>query len=66
MQRGAARVTYSFVENGKEQVKTSMLSEISRDTLLQNFIAENRITSIHSTEPTLSEIFMELTDAQLD
>lgn len=66
MQRGAARVTYSFMENGKEQVKTSILSEISRDILLQNLIEENRITSIHSTEPTLSEIFMELTGAQLD
>lgn len=66
MNRGAARVTYSFMENGKEQVKTSILSEISRDILLQNLIEENRITSIHSTEPTLSEIFMELTGAQLD
>ena len=66
MQRGATRVTYSFMENGKEQVKTSILSEISRDILLQNLIEENRITSIHSTEPTLSEIFMELTGAQLD
>ena len=66
IQRGATRVTYSFMENGKEQVKTSILSEISRDTLLQKLITENRITSIHSTEPTLSEIFMELTGAQLD
>lgn len=66
MKRGAAKVTYSFMENGKEQVKTSILSELSRDSLLQKLIAENRITSIHSAEPTLSDIFMELTGAQLD
>lgn len=66
MNRGAARVTYSFMENGKEQVKTSILSELSSDMLLQKLISENRITSIHSTEPTLSDIFMELTGAQLD
>lgn len=66
MQRGAARVTYSYMENNREQIKTSILSEISKDALLQNLIAENRITSIHSTEPTLSDIFMELTGTQLD
>lgn len=66
MNRGAARVTYSFMENGKEQIKTSILSELSSDMLLQKLISENRITSIHSTEPTLSDIFMELTGAQLD
>ncbi|MGN0387937.1 MAG: ATP-binding cassette domain-containing protein [Suilimivivens sp.] len=66
MKRGAARVTYSFMENGKEQMKTSILSELSSDTLLQKLIAENRITSIHSAEPTLSDIFMELTGALLD
>lgn len=66
MQRGAARVTYSYMENNREQIKTSILSEISKDALLQNLIAKNQITSIHSTEPTLSDIFMELTGAQLD
>lgn len=66
MKRGAARVTYSFMENGKEQLKTSILSELSKDELLQKLISENRIASIHSTEPTLSDIFMELTGAQLD
>ena len=65
MKRGAARVTYSFMENGKEQVKTSLLSELSNDMLLQKLISENKITSIHSAEPTLSDIFIELTGAQL-
>lgn len=66
MQRGAAKVTYSYMEDGKEQVKSSILSEIGSDKLLHQLITDNRITSIHSAEPTLSDIFIELTGAQLD
>ena len=66
MQRGAARVTYSFVENGSEQVRTTTMTELSNDEVLKKLISENRITSIHSLEPTLSDIFIELTGAQLD
>lgn len=66
MERGAARVTYSFVENGSEQVRTTMLTELGNDEVLKKLISENRITSIHSLEPTLSDIFIELTGAQLD
>lgn len=66
MQRGAARVTYSFVENDSEQVRTTTLTELGNDEVLKKLISENRITSIHSLEPTLSDIFIELTGAQLD
>ena len=66
MKRGAAKVTYTFMENGREQVKTTVLTELSCDEVLKKLISENRITSIHSAEPTLSDIFIELTGAQLD
>ncbi|MGN1187492.1 MAG: ATP-binding cassette domain-containing protein [Lachnospiraceae bacterium] len=66
MKRGAARVIYTFMENGIEQVKTTLLTELSNDEVLKKLISENRITSIHSAEPTLSDIFIELTGAQLD
>ena len=66
MKKGAARVCYSFMENGKERENTSVLTEISGDKLLQELIAENRILSIHSTEPTLSDTFIDITGAQLD
>ncbi len=66
MKRGAAKVTYSYMENGKEQSSTSVLSELSDDMLLKELISGNRIIAIHSAEPTLSDIFMELTGAQLD
>ena len=66
MKRGAAKVTYLYMENGKEQSNTSVLSELSDDMLLKELISGNRIIAIHSAEPTLSDIFMELTGAQLD
>ena len=66
MSRGAARVTYTYMEHNKEQVRTCLLSEMSNDALLSELISQNLITSIHSTEPTLNDIFIELTGAQLD
>lgn len=66
MSRGAARVTYTYMEDNKEQVRTCLLSEMSNDALLSGLISQNLITSIHSTEPTLNDIFIELTGAQLD
>lgn len=66
MTRGAAKVTYTYQENGLEQTGSAVLSEISRDDKLQQLIAENAITSIHSAEPTLNDIFIEITGARLD
>ena len=66
MSRGAARVTYTYMEENKEQVRTCLLSDMSNDALLSELISQNLITSIHSTEPTLNDIFIELTGAQLD
>lgn len=66
MQRGAAKVTYTYMKAGKEKTGSSLLSEISKDSMLNKLIAQNAITSIHSAEPTLSDIFIELTGAQLD
>ena len=66
MSRGAARVTYTYMENGKERVVSTVLSEISADEILKTLIDENRITSIHSAEPTLNDIFIEITGTHLD
>ena len=66
MQRGAAKVTYTYMENDREEQRTSLLSEISQDCIFNELVAHNRIISIHSAEPTLSDIFIELTGAQLD
>lgn len=61
MRRGAVKLSYSYIENGKECIKECMLSESSQDVLLQKLISENRIKSIHSSEPTLNDIFIEVT-----
>lgn len=66
MTRGATRVTYTYMEEGKEQVGTCLLSEMGNDDLLSRLIEQNRITSIHSSEPTLNDIFIEITGAHLD
>lgn len=64
MSRGAAKVTYTWNENG-EQTATCPLSAVSKDSRLQGLLAANRVTSIHSSEPTLNDIFMEVTGRTL-
>lgn len=66
MSRGAAKVTYTYMENGMEETVSTVLSEISNDRTLKKLIEENRITSIHSAEPTLNDIFIEITGTHLD
>ena len=66
MSRGAVRVTYTYLENGVERTVSTILSNISCDEILRKLIEENRITSIHSTEPTLNDIFIEITGTHLD
>ena len=64
MSKGAAKVSYSWIENG-EQTGECVLDEMASDERLQKLIAENRIISIHSSEPTLNDIFMEITGRTL-
>ncbi len=66
MSRGAVRVTYTYLENGVERTVSTILSNISCDEILRKLIEENRITSIHSAEPTLNDIFIEITGTHLD
>ncbi|MCR5558278.1 MAG: ABC transporter ATP-binding protein [Butyrivibrio sp.] len=64
MSKGAAKVTYTWIENG-EQSASCDLTEMAGDKKLRNLIAENRLQSIHSSEPTLNDIFMEITGKTL-
>ena len=66
MRKGAAKVTYTYMEDGREQKVSTVLSEVSNDKTLKKLIDENRITSIHSEEPTLNDIFIEITGTNLD
>ena len=65
MSKGAIRVTYTYIENDMECTGSCQLDEIKDDELLNLIISENRLKSIHSTEPTLNDIFIEITGAKL-
>lgn len=64
MSKGAATVTYTWLEDG-ERIASTPLKHLSSDQRLMGLIAENRLQSIHSSEPTLNDIFMEITGRTL-
>lgn len=64
MSKGAARVTYTWMEQG-EHTASCAIDRLSDDEMLQRLIAQNRLKSIHSSEPTLNDIFMEITGRTL-
>lgn len=65
MSRGATKVTYTWMENNQERSGFCKLKEIAHDNTLKLLIKENRLQSIHSSEPTLNDIFMEITGRTL-
>ncbi|MFA6844279.1 MAG: ABC transporter ATP-binding protein [Sphaerochaetaceae bacterium] len=64
MSKGAAAVRYSYYEKG-ERNKECKLSETAKEEKLQELIKTNGLLSIHSEEPTLNDIFIELTGRTL-
>lgn len=64
MSRGAATVTYTWIEQG-EHSASCPLDRLSDDEQLKRLIAQNRLQSIHSSEPTLNDIFIEMTGRTL-
>lgn len=65
MSKGATKITYSYAQNGKEQITQIPLSRTGEDELLRQLIQNNQLLSIHSSEPTLNDIFVELTGRHL-
>ena len=65
MRRGAAKIAYTYLEGGRECTAETPLGETAQDETLQQLLRENRLLSIHSGEPTLNDIFVELTGRQL-
>ncbi|WP_026528045.1 ABC transporter ATP-binding protein [Butyrivibrio sp. VCD2006] len=66
MSKGAAKVTYTWLDDEMIEHSASCdLLELSQDKRLKNLIAENRLQSIHSSEPTLNDIFIEITGRTL-
>ena len=65
MKKGGQQVTYRFMDQDREQVSTTPLDQLSRDSLLRQLMEENRLISIHSGEPTLEDVFIEVTGRAL-
>lgn len=64
MSKGAAKVTYTWTDNGEKTASTA-LTNLSEDKVLNELIKNNQLQSIHSSEPTLNDIFMEITGRTL-
>jgi len=60
MSKGATKIMYTYMD-GNEKTRECLLSKTSKDEKLNELINNNQILSIHSSEPTLNDIFMEVT-----
>lgn len=65
MSKGASKIQYTYSKNGKEEKTEIPLHKTCEDANLINLIKNNQLSSIHSSEPTLNDIFVELTGRQL-
>jgi len=65
MSKGASKIVYTYLEDGREYSAEIPMSQTSADERLMHLIRDNRLLSIHSGEPTLNDIFVELTGRQL-
>lgn len=61
MSKGASKVEYTYLKNGKEEKSQIPLHKTCADTTLISLIQNNQLLSIHSSEPTLNDIFVDLT-----
>ena len=61
MRKAAAEIAYTYMENGQEQHGACPLGATGSDALLGELVANNRLTTIHSREQTLGDVFMDLT-----
>ena len=64
MSRGAAKLQYTYYDN-EEKRGEGLLDRTTDDKTLQKLIADNRLLSIHSSEPTLNDIFVDITGRTL-
>ena len=65
MSKGAAQLTYTWLDHGEEKSAKVPMDHLSEDTMLSSLIAENALLSIHSSEPSLNDIFLEITGRTL-
>jgi fluoroquinolone transport system ATP-binding protein len=59
--KDGAKIVYSYYDGSKECNGEVQTCATSSDEQLAQLLAENRILSIHSMEPTLEDVFVQLT-----
>jgi fluoroquinolone transport system ATP-binding protein len=65
MAKGASVIKYAYLQDGMEKQREVAINCTGEDEILKKLINENRLLSIHSSEPTLNEIFVEITGRRL-
>jgi fluoroquinolone transport system ATP-binding protein len=65
MSKGASKIVYSWYEDGKEHTAEVPADQTAGDERLMRLIRNNMLLSIHSGEPTLNDIFVEITGRRL-
>lgn len=65
MSKGAALINYGYMQDGKEREGQTKLHASGDDLLLQKLVQDGKLLYIHSGEPTLNDIFMDITGRQL-
>ncbi len=66
MKKGAGVISYSYNENGIETKAECPINESGKDEKLQKLISQGKLLTIHSMEPDLGDIFMEVTGRGLN
>lgn len=61
----STNVEYNFLDNGKERQNTCTLSDLFNAQDFQSALKKGTLTSIHSKEQTLEDIFISLTGREL-
>ncbi|HGM1479888.1 TPA: ABC transporter ATP-binding protein [Clostridioides difficile] len=64
MSKGAIKVRYTYFDNG-EKTSECFLNNTANDKNLNMLIEKNKLLSIHSSEPKLNDIFIEITGRNL-
>lgn len=65
MKKGGTTVYYSYIKNYKEISNTTTINETGNDKILLDLISNGKLLSIHSNEPNLGDIFIEITGKHL-
>lgn len=65
MRKGATALTYTWMEGGREHTGACPLKGSGSDATLNRLISEGQLATIHSAEPTLNDIFLDVTGRAL-